>query len=262
MPAPRALICCSTLMIVVTGLMGSAGRASERVDATYALWWGGLEIAQFEIALTADAADYRIAYAARTTGLVGVLFPFDSAGASEGQMADPGPMPERFTGESERRAGRSSWAVAFHPDGEVARVDVTTAEDEQRDPVPLPLRNAPDPLVLALRATQAAAPGVRFEDTSFDGKRAVRFELACDDTETPVPIGDVPGLEISGLLSCTLDGEVAAGQSRRWQSGRDPDRKPAEVLLSNDVVPGRYWPVRVEAETRYGRVIAQMTELR
>ena len=185
MPSPRALILSGTLMAWLSPSPGADLLASEQVDASYALRWSGLEVARFDVSLTANAVDYRIGYAARTTGVVGALFPFTSAGASEGQMADPGPVPERYAGESERRAGRSAWTVIFGSDGEIAEVEVTTPEDEERDPVPTHLQKAPDPLALALRATQAAGPGARFQDTSFDGKRAVTFELACEPAEAP-----------------------------------------------------------------------------
>lgn len=263
MPSVRPLIVAGAVIAGLDSISSADLLASERVDASYALRWSGIEVARFDVLLTANAVDYRIGYAARTTGLVGTLFPFTSEGASEGQMADPGPVPVRYAGASERRAGRSAWSVVFGPDGATAEVDVTTPEDEERDPVPTHLQKAPDPLALALRATRAAGPGARFQDTSFDGKRAVTFELACEPAETPVePERRPAGLAVDRLLSCTLDGKVAAGQSRRWGSGRDDDGRPAEVLLSPGIVPGRYWPVRVEAETRFGAVVAEMVALR
>jgi len=263
MPPARALITRSSLIAILAASPASVPLASERVEASYALHWGGFEVARFDVSLTADPTDYRIAYAARTTGLVGTLFPFTSAGASEGRMADPGPVPERYAGASERRAGRSAWTVIFEPDGGIAHLEITTPEDEEREPVPANLRKAPDPLSLALRATRAAAPGARVRDTTFDGKRAVIFELACAPAEDPLrPEATLAGLAIDRLLSCTLDGELAGGQSRRFGSGRDTERRPAEVLLSSEIVPGRYWPVRVEAETRFGAVVAELTALR
>jgi hypothetical protein len=239
-------------------LAPSAALAAERVDAAYALSWRGLEIGRFEITLRVDEAAYRLAYTARTTGFVGWLFPFTSIGASEGDMAAPGPVPARYAGESSRRDGISTWAVDFGPDGLARRVEVTVPEDEERDPVPHALRVAPDPLALALHATRAAAPGARFEDMSFDGKRAVRFELVCEPAERLL-VPDHPTLAIERALGCSLDGEVAAGASRRWRSGRDADREPARVFLSREIVAGRYWPVRVEAQTRFGPVVAYLT---
>ncbi|HEX6144867.1 MAG TPA: DUF3108 domain-containing protein [Geminicoccaceae bacterium] len=252
MPAV-ALICCLLALLGPTG-----ATAAERLEATYELLWGGLEIGRFETRLRADEATYRLAYGARTTSFLAWLFPFTALGASEGVIGDPGPVPTRYRGESRRRAGRSTWTVEFGPDGDAIRIEVKVPEDEQRDPVPPALQAAPDPLALALRATRAAAPGARFEEVSFDGKRAVRVELVCAEREHPVAL-EFEAVSIAQALACSVDGEVAAGASRRWQSARDADRAPATVLLSREIVPGRYWPVRAEAETRFGRVIARLT---
>ena len=186
------------------------------------------------------------------------LFPFTSTGASQGSLADPGPIPVRYFVESRWRDGTSSWAVDFGPLGKVERIDLTTSVDEERDPVPTALQKAPDPLALALGATRTAAPGARLEKVSFDGKRAVRFELVCADAEH-VFAPDDPAVPIHSALDCTVDGELIAGASRRWQSGRDTDRRPAHVLFSREIVPGQYWPVRVEAETRFGMVVVRLT---
>jgi Protein of unknown function (DUF3108) len=253
--APAWLAFCLCLLAPGTGL------AKERLEAAYELRWRGLEIARFEVTLAADEAAYRVAYAARTTGFIAWLFPFTSAGASVGDMAGPGLRPERYAGRSIRRDGTSTWSVEFGPEGDARRVEVKVPEDEERDPVPKALRVAPDPLALALEATGAAAPGIRFAGMSFDGKRAVRFELVCEPAERALA-PDEAALAIDSALGCTLDGEVAAGASRRWQSGRDAARRPAQVLLSREIVAGRYWPVRVEAQTRFGAVVARLTRHR
>jgi hypothetical protein len=248
------------LIFLVAGLLAPvAAAAAERIDAAYELTWSGFEIGRFETWLTAGGPDYRLAYAARTTGLLGWLFPFTSAGASKGSLANAGPEPVRYVVKSQWRDGTSTSAVDFGPLGKVERVDLATPVDEERDPVPKVLQKAPDPLALALGATRTAAPGARLEGVSFDGKRAVRFELACADAEHAFAPDD-PAVPIHSVLDCTVDGQVIAGASRRWQSGRDTDRRPAHVLLSREIVLGRYWPVRVEAETRFGMVVVRLTQ--
>ena len=249
----------SIFVIVVLG--PSVAAAEERVEATYEVLWGGLEIGRFDATMSVDDVDYRLAYQARTTGFLGWVFPFVSAGTSVGVLEGAAPAPVRFVGESRRRDGLNSWAVEFTPSGRAAEVMVETAVDEQRDPVPEALRRAPDPLALALEATSRAAPGAAWTGTSFDGKRAVRFELVCDGAERPIEL-TIASQPLERALGCTLDGGVEAGRSKRWSDGRDEARRPARVLVSRELVPGRYWPVRVEASTRFGTVIARLIELR
>jgi hypothetical protein len=249
------------LILLAVGLIAPLpAAAAERLDAFYELTWSGLEVGRFEARLAADEASYRLAYSARTTGFLSWLYPFASAGASEGSIADPGPLPARYVVESRRRNRTSTWAVAFDRQGNVERVDLTPAE-EGRAVVPTALRKAPDPLALALAATGTAAPGARQERVGFDGKRAFRFELACADAEQAF-VPDDPALPIQSALGCTVDGGLIAGRSRRWQNAPPADRPPAQVLLSREIVPGRYWPVRVEAETRFGMVVVRLIRYR
>jgi Protein of unknown function (DUF3108) len=247
------------LTFLAAGLLapGTAVPA-ERIAALYELTWSSIEVGRFETRLTADASSYRLAYAAKTTGFLGWLYPFASAGASEGRIAAAGPLPAHYMVESRRRDGTSTWTVAFDPQGQVERIELTTPEDEERDAVPAALRKAPDPLALALAATRAAMPGAHLEEVSFDGKRAIRFKLACADAEHAF-MPDDPTLPIQSALPCTVDGELIAGGSRRWQNAPHTDRPPARLLLSREIVPGRYWPVRVEAETRFGMVVVQLS---
>jgi hypothetical protein len=246
------------LLLAAALLAPGAAAATERVAAHYELTWMGVEVGRFEARLTADEFRYRLAYAARTTGFLHWLYPFASAGASEGRIADPGPVPAVYVVESRRRDATSTWTVTFDAAGKVERIDLGTPADDERDPVPSALRKAPDPLALALRATRAAAPGARLEEVSFDGKRAIRFALACAEAEHAI-VPDDAGLPIRSALSCTLGGDLLAGASRRWRDRAETERPPARLLLSREIAPGRYWPLRVEAETRFGEVIVQLS---
>ena len=128
------------VILLVPGLLAPVVAVpAERIDAAYELTWSGIEIGRIETRLTADGSKYRLAYAASTTGFLGWFFPFRSAGASEGSIADPGPVPARYVVESRRRDGTSTWAVDFGPRGEVERIDLTTPVDEERDVVPTAL---------------------------------------------------------------------------------------------------------------------------
>jgi hypothetical protein len=256
MPPLRASIC-----VAATVLTPATALPAERFGAEYALSWRGLEVGRFETRVEVDDVAYRIGYAAETVGIVGWLFPFMSAGASEGVVGDPGLVPARHVGESRRRDGQSDWLVRFDPDGAASEVEVTNQVDEKRDPVPPAMQRAPDPLSLALQITGAMAPGAKLEQTAFDGKRAVRFELECADEEEVLADGP-PEPAGQTVLRCTLDGDLMGGRSRRWASTRDDDREPAVVLLSSNLAPGRYWPVRIVAGTRFGPVVIDLTDYR
>ncbi|MGH6917998.1 MAG: DUF3108 domain-containing protein [Geminicoccaceae bacterium] len=253
------------LLLIPLVLPGASHAQAERLFAGYAIEWQGLPIGAFETELLNEEGTYRVTYRARTTGFLGWLYPFSSEGSSEGTRVATQHMPHYYDGASRRRDDSSSWAVRFHPDGRAIRVDVPAEDRIDREPVPPALQVAPDPLALALGAIGAAAPGAQLTGTSFDGRRALRFEVACG--ENLVALADAPPGAAAAAereaLACTVDGELAAGASRRWKgrSMRDEGRAPVAVWLGRGVLEDAFWPVRVEAPTRYGTVTVRLVSL-
>jgi hypothetical protein len=254
--------------LLTLGLVASPGAAqavAERLVAGYEIEWQGLSIGVFEAELVTGADDYRVLYEARTAGFLGWLWPFSSEGSSEGRLAAMRPIPEYYQVTSRRRDESDRWAVRFGADGRAVQVEMAAEELAEREPVPAGLQVAPDPLGLALGALGVAAPAARFTGTSFDGKRALRFELACGNDL--MPLADAPPGAASAaeneVLACTVDGELIAGASRRWRGRtmRDDDRRPAAVWLGRGIFGDAFWPVRVEAQTRYGTVTVRLVRL-
>ncbi len=251
-------------LLLVLALPGVSPAQADRLFAGYEIEWQGLPIGTFETELSTGEDSYRVSYRARTTGILGWLFPFTSEGSSEGTRAMQ-VMPARYQGQSSWRDDRHFWVVRFDGDGRVTQVELPEEDRLEREPVPASLQVAPDPLALALRAIGAAAPGARLDGASFDGKRALRFELACADDLVPLadpPPGAAAAAE-QGALACTVNGELAAGASRRWKgsSMRDDDREPVAVWLGRGILKDAFWPVRVEAPTSYGTVTARLVSL-
>jgi Protein of unknown function (DUF3108) len=252
------------LVLLTLALMAAPGAAQalpERLVAGYAIEWQGLPIGVFETELVTGSDAYRVVYEARTTGFLGWLWPFSSEGSSEGGLAAMRAVPEYYEVTSRRRDESERWAVRFGADGRVVQVEMAAEELAEREPVPPALQVAPDPLGLALGAIGVAAPAARFTGASFDGKRTLRFELACADDLVPLP-DPAPGAA-DEALACTVDGELIAGASRRWRGRtmRDEERAPAAVWLGRGIFGDGFWPVRVEAPTRYGTVTVRLVRL-
>jgi len=253
------------LLLVLVVLPGTTQAQAARLSAGYEIEWQGLPIGAFETEVLTEAESYQVSYRARTTGFLGWLWPFSSEGSSEGSLAAMRPMPQYYQVFSRRRDEDDRWAVRFAADGRAVHVDVPIEERLEREPVPPALQVAPDPLALALAAIGAAAPGAQLAGTSFDGKRALRFEIAC--AEELVALADAPPGAAAAAdheaLACTVDGDLAAGASRRWQgrSMRDAERTPVAVWLGRGILADAFWPVRVEAPTRYGTVTVRLVSL-
>jgi hypothetical protein len=252
------------LLLVLAVLPGASRADAARLFAGYEIEWQGLSIGAFETELLTEAETYRVSYRARTTGFLGWLWPFTSEGSSEGSLAAMRPRPEYYQVTSRRRDENDRWAVRFGADGRAIQVDMPLEERLEREPVPAALQVAPDPLALALAAIGSAGPGAKLTGASFDGKRALRLEGAC--AEDLVALAEAPPGGAAAAeegLACSVDGELAAGASRRWKgrSMRDEDRRPVAVWLGRGILEDAFWPVRVEAPTRYGTVTIRLVSL-
>jgi hypothetical protein len=233
-------------------LLASAATA-EPVRAAYELSWNRLEIGAVEAELTRSDAGYRVVWHGRTSGFLGVLYPFGSTAWSEGSEAGSNLAPRLHAGRSRRGDEESAWAVDFDGSGRAVRIEVPAQDRAEREPVPPALQIGPDPLSLALTALGRAGPGARESGMAFDGRRAVRLDAACADE-----LELLPGT--GEALPCTIEGRLIAGASRRWRDRQRPDggRPPARVWLARDIVTDGWWPVRIEATTRWGVVTARL----
>lgn len=252
-------------LLVLVALPATAQAQTERLFASYQIEWQGLPIGAFETEVLTEAETYRVTYRARTTGFLGWLWPFLSEGWSEGSFAAGQPLPQHYEVLSRRRDEDERWSVRFGADGRAVHVDVPIEELLEREPVPPELKVAPDPLALALGAIGAATPGVTLAGASFDGKRVLRVQGTC--AEDLVALADVPPGAAAAAereaLACTVDGELIAGASRRWQgrSMRDDEGEPVAVWLGRGMLEDAFWPVRIEAPTRYGIVTVRLVSL-
>jgi hypothetical protein len=232
-------------------LPGAAASAQDGMTAVYAFTWAGLDVGRFEVELEASGSGYRAGWVAGTAGMVGTLFPFVSEGTAAGRREGDRFLPTHFDGRSEWRDGGSQWRVAFAPDGRAVDVEVPAEDLADREPVPEALQVGPDPASLALAAISRAAPGVRLDGQSFDGRRAVHLELACAEGNA------------APELACTISSRLIAGASRGWRERTrgEPPREPVRVWLRTGVHGDGFWPVRLEAPSRFGTVEARLISI-
>ena len=221
------------------------------MTAVYAFSWAGLDVGRLEILLEADGGGYRASWEAGTAGLVGTLFPFSSQGSAEGRRDGERYLPSRYDGRSEWRDGGSQWRVAFAADGRATQIEVPADDLAGREPVPEALRVGPDPASLALAAIARAAPGhppgrPELRRPSRGPRRARLRRCGRRDD-----------------LACTVSGRLLAGASRAWRerSQGETEREPWRVWLRTGVHGDGFWPVRLEAPSRFGTVAARLISI-
>ena len=241
--------------LACTLVIGAAGAAAAdgALTAVYVFSWAGMDVGELRAEVVETGEGYRTVWSGRTTGLIGTLFPFTSSGAAQGRRAGARYLPDAYDGQSRWRDGGGAWRVEFGQDGRASAVQVPPADLVDREPVPAALRQGPDPASLALMAIAAAGPGARLAAVSFDGKRAVGFDLACAATIVAT----------DGELACSVESRLLAGASRQWRERQpEPDQRlPVRVWLRPSVAVDEFWPVRVEAPSRFGTIAARLTSL-
>ncbi len=258
-----------SLLLAAAAIVGIAAvpavaAAEGPLRATYAVRWGGIEIGRFSTELRRSEGltgeSYHLAYQARTSGPLRWVVGLESDGWAAGQLVDGVVRPEHFRGQSSWRDGEGYWRVSFDADGLAREVELDAATRDDREPVPEALRRGPDPLSLMLEAMQLAAAGAILEGRSFDGRRAMRYSLACAAEPSPIQPAAL-GAAARDALVCTADGELVAGRSKRWGERADEqtrERSPVRVWLVPELGGMPHWPVRIEATSRWGTVTVEL----
>lgn len=250
----------------LTAAVGPTALAADDptpVEAHYSVRWAGIEVGRFQAELRRIGERYHLAYHATTAGPLRWLSSFTSSGWAAGAIASGSVRPEHFRGQSDWGEGRRFWQVSFTPSGEVSKLVLDAATAADREPVPEPLMRGPDPLSLALQAMLRATPTRPFDSTLYDGRRAARVFMDCAIERSPIRLAALGGNAEQALV-CTADGERLAGRSKRWSDEADEEagqRPPARVWLVPDLGGLPHWPVRVEAESRFGGVVIELERL-
>ncbi len=260
--APALLLALATALAAPSpGVAADAAApAAQTLRAGYVVRWTGIEIGRFDTELRRNGAEYLLGYEARTSGPLAWVVDFSSAGWSAGRLDADGVAPRQFQGQSRWRDGAGHWRVTFAADGRVTALELDEATRADREPVPDALQRGPDPLGLMLEAMLAARGGGRVEGRSFDGRRLMHYDLACAAERSAVQPAALGGGPREALV-CEADGALLAGRSRRWseradESGRE--RAPVRIWLVPDLGGLPHWPVRIEAESRWGKVTVEL----
>jgi hypothetical protein len=251
----RALLIPGFFLALVAARPGAAG--AVEIDAAYRVTWLGLLVAEGTIAARTDADGYVVAYSFGTAGFLRVLADAQAAAEARGRLAGDRATPRSFVADGRWRDHTHRSRLDFNPDGTIATMQVD-ADDADREPVPQALRQAPDPLSLAVEAALGAAAGRTLDGRSFDGRRAAEARLACGGLEA---VSDGTGRPDVPALRCEMTARLVAGASRRYRGRSTRLDGPITVWLEPAVVPGVAWPIRVDAPTTWGHVIATLERL-
>lgn len=223
---------------------------------------GGFEVGLIESDSRIDAGRYRQAIAFETAGMLAWFVEGRSVSVSEGVIEPDGRVrAERFENEGVWNDERRTIRLAFDAEGGVAALDLAPPPDGDREPVPSELRRGPDPLSLVIAAALSPRAGaVERSETSFDGKRAMRFAWRCAAGDERM---SGRGADVYGgvVRACAVEGEQIGGFHEKYRNNNLNPPRPAKLWLAPVDGGAFYAPVKLTMDTRFGGLVATLTRV-
>jgi hypothetical protein len=276
--APRRPWAVAAAAGLVVGGLSPGPAAAAPVERTglsldYDIYFSGFHLAtaDIEVDLLPDA--YRVAVAAESDGLIGILSSWRTRAETEGRRDGAAVRPESHRVERPRDDDLKITRMTFAPDGGI-EVLVTPGDHTDGGGVPPELRRgALDPLSAALGVI-AGAP-----DPAAACNRTVEIYDARRRYDAVVAAAVPDTLEANRYAAyagpaarCTLRLEPIAGafggrdgdDGGGWQRDRDGQLadgrdRSATLWLARALPDGPLMPVRIEADTRLGRIIVHLS---
>lgn len=239
-------------------LVGGAGpsEAASGVDARWEVTWGSFRVATIGVRTGLSGNGYELSYTGGTAGILGLIAPLTADGRARGALAAGRPVPQAYEARTAWKDEERRTALGFDGAGKLTRLVLVGGGSDEHEPVPAALQTGPDPASLAIHAVLAARPQSRLAGTTFDGRRAMRFALACGSPGSGAPAGAVPAA--GPLLPCELESELLAGGRRSARERKLRMEGPLRLWLGHVPAAGLQLPVRIEVATNYGTVEARL----
>lgn len=248
---------------LIPGMIGAAllaGKAEAReLDLSYAIYFGGLSVADFQSKIEYGAGDYRVTTEARSTGILDYFFPINVTSEGLGAIADGRVEPDSylshgsFNGEPRRIALRNRA-------GALPEVTMDPPRDpEKRDAVPEALQLGtldPYAAVVALALKSDGHP-CEAELPVFNGRTRTDFRLKRAGTDQ---LQKTDYSAFSGPADvCEVEYETLAGGYKKPWFGKDKSNSRTRLWVARLSADGPWIPVRLEAEGLFGVVVGHIT---
>jgi len=248
--------------------LGAEKTAPSSVTLDYEIDVVGLEALAATATIAGDPTRYNVEIQARTTGMIGWMFPWVIGVSSRGNIADGRLQPvlheqtSNFQGKD-----RSVFLEYDGRGGFLTRRVVPDPHEDQRDDVPAELTRDTLDIISAVLA------GLRTVDRTgscsgrvpvFDGRR--RFDLLySDDGHERIDPHEILGYDGGDAVRCAIRVEPIAGYWRKNQkkffthkvNGKD-EVVPIEVEVARVGSAGIEVPVRVESVSPFGRLVLSL----
>ncbi|MCW5751629.1 MAG: DUF3108 domain-containing protein [Alphaproteobacteria bacterium] len=252
--AVRAII--ATFASALPGI--ALGAEATRLELSFHIFTGGYHAVTMAANLDLGPERYRLETRTSTNGIADVIFRFTQTARVEGALTASGPRPLRFESASDGRWNFRLIEMAYGAEGPELRKLEPPVEADERDEVPLHLRQATlDPLTAAIsailrepdRPCTGSAP-------VFDGRR--RYDLHFEAVGYDSLKADQPDGFGGEALRCRIVFEPIAGFMKQYEDRTREARPPTELWLAR-IAGARQWlPVRMVSHSGLGRATGHL----
>lgn len=242
--------------------IGSAGAETVKVDLTFKVWFGGLELAEIETGSRLFTDRYSVNSSARSVGVLSLVYDFETRSEARGVIVNGSPVPLRYQSDVSFGDDKRVLVMSREPGG-VPQIDQNPPYDPaDRDPVPSALQQESiDPLSAILRASLGWTEGDVCTGTLpvFNGRTRTNISFEPVGPST-IPASDYSAYSGDAVL-CTVRWRVIAGAYKRKWPGLGKTFPDAKLWVAQ-VGARRHWvPVRLEADAFVAPVIVHLVGL-
>lgn len=226
-----------------------AAETGRELTLAYEMWKGGFHGLSFEARLFQSRAAYRIAFSARTEGLIGWLYPYRVETRSAGLVGDAGIRALSYRSESRSRGKERRRMVRYLVDG-------PAGPDDRRDPR---AAGTQDPASAVFAVIEAFARAGRCEGVVpvFDGKR--RYDLVLSHLGQATLRPSRYALYSGPAVLCRVRMTRHSGFKKKRAGGFPSEIK---LWLAPAVEGGPALPVRLEGKSDLGSLVVHLVAAR
>ena len=239
----------------------TAGAEARRVELGFDFYGGGLRLATMQTESRLDDGGYRIAAAFKTEGILDWIVGLELNSSAEGRLGPDGGAPTRFKSVTGGRWTGRVVEMTFAADGTADAKVSPPPDDDKREAVPAELRRGVfDPLSASLLTAMFMDPLAVCQRTLavFDGRRRfdLEFKVIAPENLKRSSYSPFDGR----ALKCSVTYQRIAGFKKKKRKRRN-EPPPYTIWLARFEETGLTLPVRLEAETKWGSLIAHLARL-
>lgn len=256
----RAVLAASAVACVLAAMPARAND-DRTVTLDYAVYIGGSETIRITFETALQATEYKMKMALDGQGILNWWFSWKMSAFSEGRLANGAVVPVRAGADSAWNGKRRRTRLNYVGDGPPSAVILPSADDEDRDVVPPPLRIGARDLagaVLAALSRMDRSNGCSVREAVFDGRR--RYNLVLKQLGQDI-IRRSDYSPFSGpALRCGIKVERIAGYRRNFKPSRWRKSGGATIWIGRVFRTIPPVPVRMELDTVLGALRAHLVK--